>query len=183
MKKALIIIGVLVAICATALTGFLFYTKSFSPEKTFVHKENGNAFTIVYCRPYKKGRQIFGSLVPYGKVWRTGANAATTFETDRDLTVKGEKLPAGKYSLWTIPEEEQWTIIFNKEHGQWGIRGNDGQVNRDAALDVLQVGIPAAASTEVVEQFTITITSEEPRQPVLNFAWDWTVVQLPMTVL
>ncbi|WPO84108.1 DUF2911 domain-containing protein [Chryseobacterium sp. JJR-5R] len=78
--------------------------------------------TIAYSSPSVKGRTIWGGLEAYGKVWRAGANEATTFETDKDLTVQGKKLPAGKYSFFLIPKESgTWTAIFNKEPKQWGV--------------------------------------------------------------
>src|SRR5436189_249966 len=76
--------------------------------------------TITYSRPGVKGRTIFGGLVPYGQVWRTGANLATQFAVSTDVMVEGQKLPAGTYSLHTIPGRDLWTIIFNKDAGQWG---------------------------------------------------------------
>jgi len=75
---------------------------------------------IYYSTPSVKGREIWGALVPYGKVWRTGANEATVFETNADLMVNGQKLPAGKYGLFTIPEKDEWTFIFNSVWDQWG---------------------------------------------------------------
>jgi len=91
---------------------------------------------IMYSSPAVKGRQIWGGLVPYGKVWRTGANEATIFETNRPLLIKGETLPAGKYSLFTIPGEQVWTVIFNSEWNQWGA------FKYDAAKDVLRIQVP-----------------------------------------
>ena len=98
--------------------GLLFYfvgipyiktqTKKKSPEQTVLFGDSINGksvkLTVTYCKPYKKGRAIFGGLVPFGKVWRTGANENTVFTTDKDLTIGRKKLPAGEYSLWTIPE-------------------------------------------------------------------------------
>ena len=80
----------------------------------------GAQVSINYSAPSVKGRTIWGDLVPYGKVWRTGANEATTFETDKDIMIQGKKLPAGKYALFTIPGETEWTWIFNSVWDQWG---------------------------------------------------------------
>ena len=94
------------------------------PKASPAAKETGKAgkatTTITYSQPSVKGRTIYGDLVPYGKVWRTGANEATVFETDSDVTIEGKKLAAGKYALFTIPGEKSWTIIFNKTWNQWG---------------------------------------------------------------
>lgn len=86
--------------------------KRLSPAKKEVGTVNGKKITINYSSPSKRKRKIFGGLVPYGKVWRTGANEATTFEVSKDLMVQGKKLPKGKYGLFTIPGEKEWTIIF-----------------------------------------------------------------------
>lgn len=83
-------------------------------------KINGATISINYSSPSVKGRKIWGELVPFNKVWRAGANEATTFETDKELTIEGKKLPAGKYSFFVIPNEKECVIIFNKEAKQWG---------------------------------------------------------------
>lgn len=104
--------------------------------------------TITYSRPGVKGRQIFGGLVPYGQVWRTGANSATQFAVTTDVSIEGQKLPAGTYSLHTIPGPDQWTVIFNKDAGQWG------SFHYDQAKDALRVTIKpekAAHSAEWLE--------------------------------
>ncbi|HEX3108621.1 MAG TPA: DUF2911 domain-containing protein [Thermoanaerobaculia bacterium] len=104
--------------------------------------------TITYSRPGVKGREIFGGLVPYGKVWRTGANQATQFAVTTDVEIEGKKLPAGTYSLHTIPGPNEWTIIFNKDAGQWG------SFSYDEAKDALRVQIKpekAAHSAEWLE--------------------------------
>lgn len=94
--------------------------KPASPAAVANGKINGANITIKYSSPSVKGRVIWGELVPFNKVWRAGANDATTFETDKDLTVEGSKLPAGKYSFFVIPTEKKCIIIFNKEAKQWG---------------------------------------------------------------
>lgn len=92
-----------------------------SPPKTVTGKIKEATITINYSSPSVKGRKIWGGLEPYGKVWRAGANEATTFETNKDLIVQGKSLPAGKYSFFLIPKENgTWTAIFNKESKQWG---------------------------------------------------------------
>jgi hypothetical protein len=94
--------------------------KPASPAAVATGKINGATITINYCSPYVKGRVIWGELVPFNQVWRAGANEATTFETDKELTIEGSKLPAGKYSFFVIPNEKECIIIFNKEAKQWG---------------------------------------------------------------
>src|SRR5262245_21771913 len=144
MKKFLIFSAGGVVILVTLMTIIAYFrtkeTISLSPEEEVFFKQDNATITVFYNRPYKKGREIFGGLVPYDKVWRTGANEATTFETTADLVIKGKTLKAGKYSLWTIPNPDTWTIIFNSEYGQWGINSK-AEANRDPSLDVLQIDV------------------------------------------
>jgi hypothetical protein len=95
-------------------------SKPASPAAVATGKINGATITINYSSPSVKGRVIWGDLVPFNKVWRAGANDATTFETDKDLTIEGSKLPAGKYSFFVIPNEKECVVIFNKDAKQWG---------------------------------------------------------------
>jgi hypothetical protein len=181
MKKFLLVLGVILVIILGVLTYFrVVYTKSFSPEDQ-VKFENGDLkIVIMYNRPSKKGRVIFGELVPFGKVWRTGANEATTFETNKDLTFGDKTLKAGKYSLWTTPGEQSWTVIFNSESGQWGV-GFNGEANRDPNKDVLSVVAPAVTIEKEFEQFTIAVENMGEEHE-LTFIWDKTLVALPFSV-
>jgi hypothetical protein len=153
-------------------------TKSFSPEDEVVYQQDDIRLKVYYNRPSKKGREIFGNLVPYDKVWRTGANEATTFETNKDLTIEGKKLKAGKYSVWTIPGKDTWVFIFNTEYGQWGINSN-GEANRQPAKDVLKVSVPAVEQDKIFEQFTISF-EKSGKEIEMVLAWDKTVVSLPI---
>ena len=113
-----------------------------SPAMTATGKAGGANITINYGAPSVKGRKIWGELVPYGKVWRAGANDATTIEIDADVKIEGQTLAKGKYALFTIPEEKEWTIIFNKNPKQWGAYSYKQEE------DVLRVKVkPSAAST------------------------------------
>jgi len=152
-------------------------TKSHSPEETASYNINGYGIEVFYNRPYKKERKIFGGLVPFGRVWRTGANEATTFETNKDLNIGGDLLPAGKYTLWTIPEAEHWTIIFNSKQYSWGV--NRSGVTREPEHDTMQVRSLTSSTTEVIEQFTIQLEDQNSK-PVLTFSWDQTKVSLPL---
>ncbi|MBT1704215.1 DUF2911 domain-containing protein [Chryseosolibacter indicus] len=154
-------------------------TKSFSPEDNIVYSQDDLSIKVFYNRPYKKERQVFGALVPYDKVWRTGANEATTFETNKDLIIEGKTLKAGKYSLWTIPRQEIWTVIFNSEYGQWGINSK-GEANRQPEKDVLSIDVSSVQQDQIFEQFTISFEKTgEDLEMVL--AWDKTLVALPIT--
>lgn len=154
------------------------HEKSFSPEDQAVYKEGDLTLKVLYNRPYKKEREIFGKLVAYNEVWRTGANEATMFETNQNIEVDGKPLKAGKYSLWTIPRKDTWTVIFNSEYGQWGI-DSEGKANRRPDLDVLSVDVSAVEQEKIFEQFTVSFekTADEVE---MVFAWDDTIVVVPI---
>jgi hypothetical protein len=116
-----------------------------SPPATATGKIGAATITINYSSPAVKERKIWGELVPYNVAWRAGANEATTFETDKVLKVEGQDLPAGKYSLFAIPGENEWKVIFNSQTGQWGIK-RTGEANRDAVNDVLTVTVKPVKS-------------------------------------
>lgn len=183
MKKFLIFTGIAVVIVILLGGVTLFFirkqTKSFSPEENIAFSDNDLKVEVFYNRPFKKGRLIFGGLVPYEKVWRTGANEATTFETNKDLTFGTKILKAGKYTLWTIPREETWTIIFNSEYGQWGINYN-GEANRNPQRDVLRVDVQAVQQSKVFEQFTIFFEKVDQGAEMI-LLWDTTLVTVPFS--
>lgn len=141
--------------------------KSFreSPPKTTKGTVDKTNITIHYGSPSVKDRKIFGELLPYDQVWRTGANEATTIEFSTNVTIEGKSLPAGKYSLFTIPNEDQWTIIFNKVSDQWGA------YEYDQKEDALRVQVSANDNSELVEDLTFTV---EKGMVILN--WEKTTV-------
>ena len=120
-----------------------------SPPATFTSTTDPK-ITIDYSQPAVKGRTIGKDIAPYGQVWRTGANEATTFEVNRDVKVEGQPLKAGKYGLFTIPGENEWTIIFNKEPNQWGA------FKYDEKLDVLRVKVKPTKAPSFTERMTFT---------------------------
>jgi hypothetical protein len=154
-------------------------TKLLSPEEQVVYADGDLKLSVFYNRPSKRGRKIFGELVPFGKVWRTGANEATTFETNKTLIIEGKKLAPGKYSLWTVPDPVSWKIIFNSQYGQWGIN-HEGEANRDPSRDVLTVSANAVTQEKTFELFTIAFEKlgEEAEMVLL---WDSTIVAVPFT--
>ena len=110
---------------------------------------DGKTITVDYSSPRAKGRKIYGGLVPFGQEWRTGANEATSFVTTADLTIAGKDIPAGKYTLYTIPNEKGWTLMINKQTGQWGTEYN-------AKQDLLQAEMQVSALPSAVENFSIS---------------------------
>ncbi|SDZ81125.1 Protein of unknown function [Arachidicoccus rhizosphaerae] len=139
--------------------------KRVSPKDSVaITTKSGVDIKIVYGRPFLKGREIT-SIVPYGKVWRTGANEATVFEINQDVTIEGKSLPAGKYSLYTIPGETTTTLIFNKLWNQWG-------TNYDQSNDFLRVDVPMKKNPDSVEEFTISLQ----KSGVVNLKWShWNI--------
>ena len=135
--------------------------KPLSPKETVKGKAGSANVEIVYSRPSSRGRTMIGGNEPYGEVWRTGANEATTIQFDKAVKIEGKDLPAGKYALFSIPGEKEWTIIFNKDHKQWGA------YNYKKDDDVLRVTVPASKPKSFVETFTISL---ENNQAVL--AWE-----------
>ncbi|MDH5475936.1 MAG: DUF2911 domain-containing protein [Cyclobacteriaceae bacterium] len=181
MKKVLIIVGVIVGILVVSGGLFKMSTKSHSPEDTITYKKDSTIIEMVYCRPFKNGRVIFGELAPYGKVWRTGANEATIFSTSTDLKISNQLLPAGTYSMWTIPDETQWEILFNTEHGQWGVSPVTGEANRDPSKDQLSITVPSYTGGKEIEQFTIALEQME-NQIEMVLMWDKTTVVVPISL-
>ncbi|MBP9926372.1 MAG: DUF2911 domain-containing protein [Cyclobacteriaceae bacterium] len=182
MKKFLLTLGLVLVIILSALMYFrMVYTKKPSPAGIAKFESGKTRILIEYYRPFKKGRVIFGELVPYGKVWRTGANEATLFETNKDLAFGNQTLKAGEYSVFTIPGEKVWSVIFNSETGQWGI-GFNGEANRNPSKDKLTVeAIPSNLQEKVIEQFTIAL-EKSGEDMELIFMWDKTLVSVPFTV-
>jgi len=133
----------------------------------------GAAVAVRYSRPAMRGRVIFGNVVPWNQVWRTGANQATILETSADLTVAGTTLPAGKYSLWTIPSPGGWKLIVNKNTGQWG-------TDYDAQYDLARLDMKVEPLAQPVEQFTIAIEPKGKRG-VLKLEWEKTRASIPFS--
>ncbi|HSF54818.1 MAG TPA: DUF2911 domain-containing protein [Algoriphagus sp.] len=143
------------AIFSLVLTAFAvvagFAQEKASPAKVAEGTVGGSKITINYSSPAVKGRVIWGELVPLGEVWRAGANEATTFTTSKDITVEGQKLPAGTYSFFIIPGEGQSTFIFNKVAKQWGA------FNYDAKEDALRVNVPSGQSQTLEERLVYEV--------------------------
>lgn len=132
---------------------------------------------IVYSQPHKRGRDVFGTLVPYGQVWRTGANEATEITLTRDIKINGLDLLAGTYSVFVIPEKEKWTILLNSDLGLWG------GYNYNSKMDILKFDVPVSTLADVVyEPFTIWIDPKNDKTDLM-MAWDKTKVTIPIQFL
>ncbi len=180
MKRILLISGgTIVAILLVLIYLGFNRMKTISPEKTSSYETDGLKVKVTYSSPSKRGREIFGGLVPYGKVWRTGANEPTIFETNEEITIQGKKLPKGSYSLWTIPNQNTWTVIFNSEIPFWGVNFNR-QTTRETKNDVLLVDVPAVIQEKEFEEFTISVEQGAEDLEII-FLWDKTLVAVPFS--
>jgi hypothetical protein len=136
-----------------------------SPPGTAEVTLKNKKITIDYSRPSLKGRKVGQELAPYGKVWRTGANEATALNTEIDLNIGGAKVPAGKYTLYTLPAEGMWKLIINKQTGQWGTQYDESQ-------DLARVDMKKTALPQSVEQFTISFDKKNESTADLNLDWE-----------
>jgi hypothetical protein len=145
-----------------------------SPHETVTASVGGAKITIEYGRPYMRGRKIVGGLVPFGRVWRTGADAATTLTTDKPLRIGTADVPAGSVTLYTLPGQAQWKLIINKQTGQWGTEYQESQ-------DLARVDLTSRALSAPVDQFTITLEpSGDGGQ--LKLAWELTELSTEVKV-
>ncbi|GJM61700.1 MULTISPECIES: DUF2911 domain-containing protein [Persicobacter] len=145
-----------------------------SPLAVVTFKEHDTYVKITYGRPHKRDRELFGTLVPYGKVWRTGANEATEVTLTGDVRVAGKILKAGTYSLFTIPNEDNWTIIFNNDLGQWG------SYEYKEEDDVLRVSVSAEQLESIYEPLTMEFENMEDGKANWLIMWDSTKAIIPL---
>lgn len=162
--RPLLFLSALLLIIVVACRG-----KRKSPHETV----KGDGVSVTYGRPYKKGRVIFGGLEKYGQVWRTGADEATEITFDKDAQFGGQPVKAGTYTLFTIPDETEWTIILNSKLGQWGAYDYNEYKNKD----VLRTAVPVKKLDQVVEQLTIRFSPDND----MIIEWDQTQVQIPIS--
>lgn len=162
-------------VSAIAIAAFVFTTLAAMPQQDKSKRPSppgtaevvlkGKKITIDYSRPSMKGRKIMGELVPYGQVWRTGANEATALTTEVDLNIGGAKVPAGKYTIYTLPSETTWKLIINKQTGQWGTVYNQDQ-------DLARVDMQKSQTQQPVEQFTISFDKKGEDTADLVMEWE-----------
>lgn len=190
MKKRFVLLFDLVLLVLLSFTGLLPAQDSATSsaksgmkkkERASPHEEvsaviGGKKISISYGRPFKKGRVIFGGLEPWGKVWRTGADEATTLTTEADLMIGPLHVVADTYSLFTIPNEKEWTLVLNKVAKQWGAFKYDQAMDYGrAAMTVSKPGAP-------VEQLTISLDKKGDHEGTLKIAWDETVASIGLMV-
>lgn len=170
MKLRALSLALLIAIPAVAQVTY----PRVSPKSTLTQTVGLTDVTVIYSRPAMKGRQVFGQLVPTGEVWRTGANEATIFKVSDDVTINGQKLAAGSYSLHTIPGASEWTLIFNKTADQWG----SYEYKQDQ--DALRVTAKPQALQSPVEMLTISFPEVQLASATAAIEWD--KVRVPFTI-
>ena len=147
-----------------------------SSGQTIIQDFGLGKVTVNYSRPVAKGRLIFGGLVPYNEIWRTGANSATTLTFTDEVNFGGQKVAAGEYALFTIPGQSEWTVVLNKAAKQWGAYSHKKED------DVAQIKVKSSKTATKIETFTIQFKNVTPGTMDLNIAWDNTQVTVPLTV-
>jgi hypothetical protein len=156
-----------------------------SPHETTGAVIDGNRVTITYGRPYTKdpktgeARKIWGGLVPYGKVWRTGSDEATILITQKPIVIGETTIPEGAYTLWTLPNEDGTAkLIVNKQIGQWGV----GRGSYDEKQDLLRADLKKEALDKPADQFTMAIEKDPSGGGVIKLMWENTQFSVPFTV-
>ena len=163
-------------VCCTAFFANAQTLKTPAPSPSQTLKQDFGISTIElnYSRPGMKGRKIFGDLVPYGKVWRTGANSATRIKFSDDVTIGGQQLKAGEYAIYTVPNEGSWDIIINKGSENWG-------TDYKQEDDIMRVKATSVKLDQPVETFTMQFANVKPTSTDLQILWDKTMVSVPIT--
>jgi tetratricopeptide (TPR) repeat protein len=173
MLKKLILCGAAV-LSLLAVDAQQLKTPAPSPTQTIKQDFGISSVELTYSRPAMKGRKVFGDLVPYGKLWRTGANAATRIKFADDVQIGGTTLKAGEYVIYTVPNQNEWEVVFNKGLNNWGI---DGYKQEE---DVARVKVKPIKLDESIESFTMQFMNVKPSSTDLFIAWDKTAVAVPI---
>jgi len=174
MKKNLLLLFT-IACLLFSYNSFAQLTPAQSSTQTIIQDFGLGKITLTYSRPNVKGRKIFGYTEPYNAVWRTGANAATTITFTDDVTLEGHKVAAGTYGLFSMPTENEWTIILSKTAKQWGA------YDYNAADDYLRFTVKAIKINELVETLTLQFTNVFPTSADLNLLWEHTALVIHLT--
>ena len=171
MKK--LIAGSMICLALYSADAQPIKTPAPSPTQTVKQDFGISSVELIYSRPGMKGRKIFGDLVPYGKVWRTGANQATRIKFADDVTIGGQAIKAGEYALFTIPNEKEWDIIINKGSANWG-------TDYKQADDIARVKVKSMKLEQPVESFTMQFANVKANTAELQIMWDKTAVAVPI---
>jgi hypothetical protein len=184
LKSTLVIVAIILS-----ASPLMAQQKRVSPHETISAVVDGNRVTVVYGRPYTKdpktgeSRKIWGGLVPYGKIWRTGADEATLLITQKPIVMGETTIPAGAFTLWTLPNEDGTAkLVVNKQIGQWGATRSDLKEIYDESLDVARINVKKDALDKPVEQFTMAVEKNPSGGGVLKLMWEGTQFSVPFTV-
>jgi hypothetical protein len=182
MLKRLLIILFVLAIGLLIYSVFFenIFAAPLSPKDTAKISLNDLDLKVEYNRPSKREREIFGALVPFNKVWRTGANEATTFSTNKDLIIDGIRIKKGMYTVWTVPNEDFWKVMLNSKQYEWGVN-EKMEPMWDPNYDVIQIEVPVKNIDATVEKFTIAFDNTTGNLK-LTMAWDKTLIEVPIEV-
>ncbi|MEO6489265.1 MAG: DUF2911 domain-containing protein [Ferruginibacter sp.] len=146
-----------------------------SPTQSLKQDFGMGSIELTYSRPSAKERKIFGELVPYNKLWRTGANSATIIKFSDPVEIKGKKIDTGSYALYTVPGPETWDVILNKGVSNWGVDGYS------ETADVVRFSVPSMKMINTIETFTMQFADIKPESISLQILWDKTAVDIPIT--
>lgn len=172
MHKSRLPIFALIAVTVILVATVVAQNKPLSPPgQATLSFADGKTVTIDYSRPSMRNRKIFGGLVPYDQVWRTGANAATSLKTNVDLDIGGTSVPAGNYTLYTLPGMKSWQLIVNKQTGQWGTEYNQSQ-------DLARIPMKVTQRSSGLETFTISFDKTGGDSGVLKLEWENTLASV-----
>lgn len=179
LKRLLIILSILaIGLLLYSVLVENIFSSRLSPKDSAKISLNDLDLKVEYNRPSKRDRDIFGALVPYDMVWRTGANEATTFSTNKDLTIKGMVLKKGKYTIWSVPMKDSWKVMFNSKQYEWGVN-EKMQPMWDPNYDVMEIEVPTQHLESIVEKFTIAFDNTTDNLK-LTMAWDDTKIEIPI---
>ena len=145
-----------------------------SPRQSVEQQFSMSKISLDYGRPAVKGRKVFGELVPFGQVWRAGANSATKITFEQSIDFGGKVVPAGTYGVFVIPQEKEWKIILNKDANQWGAYSYDERLN------IIDITVPTQKLTEAQEVFEIALNPKDENNVDMVFKWDLTKVIVPL---
>jgi Protein of unknown function (DUF2911) len=174
MKKTAVAVLSVLALCLISSAQQDKSQRPSPPAQAQCKFSDGKTITVDYSSPRAKGRKIFGELVPYGEVWRTGANEATTFVTTTAVSADGRDIPVGNYTIFTVPEQNKWTLIVNKETGEWGIP------YKYESKELARVPMSVSKTSGPVENFTIRL-EQGGNACTLNISWEETQASVKFT--
>lgn len=174
MKKTAVAVLSVLALCLISSAQQDKSKRPSPPAQAQCKFSDGKTITVDYSSPRAKGRKIFGELVPYGQVWRTGANEATTFVTTAAVTAEGKDIAAGNYTIFTVPEQNKWTLIVSKHTGEWGIP------YKYESEEIARIPMSASATSGPVENFTISF-NQGGSTCIMKLSWEQTQASVQLS--